>query len=296
MVRIALAYSFSAAQKLPSDCSKWLTIHQNLRSVIVTNSIIDLIFALSMGRLEQLRILLVQIRQDAHLLPAEREEFVELSQLREDQITTLDVFQQPDFAPNLVNQYDALMIGGLSDDDSEQIALPDIFDPFIKPLMALMQRAIDCKIPSLLSCGGFMLASELVGARVVIDRAQAELGMYDIWLTPTALHDPLFRGFPASFRAVSGHIKSTIDLPNSCHRLAYSEKCQIHGFKVADAPFYAFQFHPEISCEDLVARVGPYREKYFPSKEAYLEFIKMSGSTDIANSMVHRFVQLVADE
>ena len=230
------------------------------------------------------------------MLPAERHEFVKLSQLQEDQITTLDVFRHPEFAPDLVDQYDALLIGGLSDDDSEQIALPDAFDPFIQQLMALMQRAIDRKIPSLLSCGGFMLASELVGARVVIDPAQAELGMYDITLTPAALQDPLFAGFPSSFHAVSGHIKSTVDLPESCFRLAYSERCQTHGFKVTLAPFYAFQFHPEISCENLVARVSAYREKYFDSEEAYLEFIQMSGSTEIANSMVRRFVELVAEE
>ncbi len=249
-----------------------------------------------MGQLETLSILLVQIRRDTHMLPAERHEFVKLSQLQEDQITSLDVFRHPDFAPDLVDQYDALMIGGLSDDDCEKIALPDFFDPFIDSLMALMQRAIDRRIPSLLSCGGFMLASELVGARVVIDPDQAELGMYDITLTPAALQDPLFVGFPSSFHAVSGHIKSTVDLPEACIRLAYSERCHVHGFKVAYAPFYAFQFHPEISCENLVARVSAYKEKYFDTEAAYLEFIQMSASTEVANSMVSRFVELVAEE
>ncbi len=247
-----------------------------------------------MGNLETLKILLIQIRRDEDMLPAERNEFVRLSQLRANQIFTLDVFRNPDFSAHLIDGYDALMIGGLSDDDSDQIELPSFFDPFLDNLRTLMQRAIDRRIPSLLSCGGFMLASDLVGAKVVIDPLQAELGMYDIMLTPAAIQDPLFRDFPFSFRAVSGHIKSTIDLPSNCIRTAYSAKCKIHGFKIIDAPFYAFQFHPEISCENLVARVSAYREKYFDSEERYQKFIEMSDSTEIANSIITRFVRLVA--
>lgn len=241
---------------------------------------------------KRLRILLVQIRKDEYMIPAERQGFVKYSGLKEHQFTTLDVFRNPDFPVKIIDDFDMLMIGGLSDDQSDSLELPESFSPFLGNLNNLMLRAINRKVPSLLSCGGFMLASMLLGARVVIDPDQAELEVVDISLTSFAKKDPLFRGFPSIFKAVSGHIKSTIDLPDNCIHLAFSERCQIHGFKVSGSPFYAFQFHPEINCEDLKARVRAYKDKYFQSENAYFDFISMSYDTTITNSIMKRFVEL----
>jgi len=245
--------------------------------------------------MSSLKILLVQIRLDQSVLPAERQEFVHFSGLNEEQIITLDVFQTPNFKPDILDGYDALMIGGLSDDLSDQIELPASFDPFLENLNGLMLRAIDHKIPSLLSCGGFMLASLLLGARVVIDPEQFEVGIFQISLTKEGQEDPLFKDFPGQFDAVSGHHKSTIDLPSNCIRLAFSERCGVHGFKIAEVPFYAFQFHPEISCPNLKARLEAYKDKYFDTEEEYLAFIHMTHSTEVANSIITRFVRLVAE-
>jgi len=242
---------------------------------------------------QSLKILLVQIRKDRSMTEAERSEFILFSGLHESQFLTLDVFRNPDFTVDLLEQVDALMIGGLSDDDNDQIALPDSFTPFITNLNNLMSRAIELKIPSLLSCGGFMLASMLLGAKVVVDPTQKELDVVDIYLTDEAETDKLFRDFPGNFKAVSGHIKSSIDLPESCIHLAYSTRCQVHGFRVKDAPFYAFQFHPEVTCQDLKARVVAYKDKYFESEKAYQDFINKNCDTSVANSIVRRFVEMV---
>jgi len=237
-----------------------------------------------------IKILLIQIRSDADLIPAEREEFVKFSGLREEQIVTLDVFRNPYFKPGIIDDFDALMIGGLSDDDSTKIKLPDSFLPFNHSLNALIFRAIDKKIPSLLSCGGFMLASMILGAEVIIDPDKEEMGVYDIYLTAPARKDGLLGTLPPVFKAVSGHIKSTINLPESCIHMAFSDRCPIHGFKITNAPFYAFQFHPEITCPDLQSRVEAYKQKYFKSEEGYRNFINLSESTAIANSIIGKFV------
>jgi len=247
-----------------------------------------------MINLEDLKILLVQIRRDADTLPPERAEFVHFSELKEEKVYTLDVFKNPAFPVSMIDDYDALMIGGLSDDLSNDIMLPDFFEPFLANLHHLMLHAIEKKIPSLLSCGGFMLASSMLGASVVIDPDQSEMGLCQITLTDAGKSDVLFQSFPPTFQAVSGHIKSTNDLPRECVHLASSERCFVHGFKVADAPFYAFQFHPEITCADLVTRVESYKDKYFATEQDYQTFIKTRGSTAIANSIITRFVRLVA--
>lgn len=246
-----------------------------------------------MKPIEDIQILLIQIRLELSMIGPERNSFIELSPLSQDQWHTLDVFRNPDFDPSILDKYDAFMIGGLSDDHSDSIQLPENFSPWIDNLYNLMAYAIKIKKPGMLSCGGFMLASEMLGSEIVIDPAQQELGVYSLSLTSYALKDPLFKGFPTSFKAVSGHIKTTNTLPQNCYLLASSERCAIHGFKVKKAPFYAFQFHPEIKCEDLKIRVELYKEKYFDSEVTYQKFIALMANTEIANSLVSRFIRLV---
>lgn len=229
------------------------------------------------------------------MIAPERAGFVGLSGLEERQFTTLDVFRQPQFSPSMLDDYDALLIGGLSDDPSDSVELPRGRFPFIDNLQAMIRYAIQVKKPSLLSCGGFMVASEVLGASIIIDPGRAELGVYSIHLTEAARRDSLFIGFPPSFKAVSGHIKSTFDTPPGCLLLASSERCPVHAFKAKKAPFYAFQFHPEIRCEQLQARVVRYRDKYFKSNTEYERFIALMDDTSWANRIVRRFVDLVAE-
>ena len=137
-----------------------------------------------------------------------------------------------------------------------------------------------------------MIASEVLGGEVVIDPAREELGVYPICLTADGLADPLFAGFSNCFDAVSGHIKSTLETPPGCVLLASSRRCPVHAFRLKKAPFYAFQFHPEIQCEVLRARVERYKDKYFDSEEAYAKFISLMNDTTLANSIIRRFVVL----
>ena len=243
----------------------------------------------------KLQILLVQIRKDPSMLAAERRGFVQLSGLEDDQFTLLDVFRQTTFPPSILDDYDAMIIGGLSDDPSDQIGIsPEVF-PFIESLHALIRYAIQIRKPALLSCGGFMIASVTLGGKVVLDKKRAELGVYDLLLTQEAQSDPLFKNFPNHFKAVSGHQKSTLFTPPNCILLASTDRCPIHAFRVRGAPFYAFQFHPEISCEELEARVEGYKDKYFPSDQEYQDFIALMDDTSLANSIVSRFVELVEE-
>ena len=240
-----------------------------------------------------LRILLIQIRKDPFALPAEKAGFVSLSGLSDHNFVVLDVFREPDFTSAILDDFDAFMIGGLSDDPSDSLEIPEYFNPWIDNLFALMKYAIKIKKPGLLSCGGFMLASIMLGAEVLIDPDQQELGIYDIFLTDEAQKDPLFAQFPSSFKAVSGHIKTTNTVPERCSLLAYSRRCGVHGIKVIGAPFYAFQFHPEVRCADLQARIKLYKEKYFDKEEAYQQFIDLMDDTSDANRMISKFVELV---
>lgn len=238
-------------------------------------------------------ILLIQIRKDPTALLSEKEGFVRLSGLTHLHFDTLDVYREPNFHPTIISQYDAIIIGGMSDDPDDAIELDVTQFPFIPALKDLIQHAIQYQIPSLLSCGGFMIASLALGGTVSKDPLREELGVYPITLTAEAQNDPLFQYIPATFSAVSGHKKSTVSLPPDCVLLASSERCPIHAFKISDAPFYAFQFHPEISCDMLEARVGNYKDKYFDSEQAYQEFIRLLEDTSDANKIIAEFVKMI---
>lgn len=242
---------------------------------------------------ESLNVLLIQMRKDPAMLLPERAGFLRFSGLAAHQVDSLDVFRSPHFSPQILSAYDMLWVGGLSDDPSDRVGLSAADFPFLPALTELIHYAIDSRLPALLSCGGFMIASQILGAEVAIAPQHAELGIYDIHLTQEALTDPLFAGFPTPFKGVCGHIKSTLRLPEDCVRLMYSARCPIHAFKVKHAPFYAFQFHPEIACEELEARVSAYKGKYFASEEAYQAFIHLMDNTDTANSILRRFVDWV---
>ncbi len=239
-----------------------------------------------------LKVLLVQIRKDMDMLAPEQAGFIGLSGLESHQFSILDVYRQPDFQPDIIDDFQLLFIGGLSDDPSNTVDFPIEAFPFIDNLRALIRRAAALGKASLLSCGGFMIASEVLGGRVVIDPEREELGVYPICLTTDGLADPLFAGFPKCFDAISGHIKSTLETPPGCVLLASSQRCPVHAFRLEKAPFYAFQFHPEIRCEVLRARVERYKGKYFDSEEAYEKFISLMNDTTLANSIIRRFVEL----
>jgi len=238
-------------------------------------------------------ILLVQIREDPEALKPERKSFVELSGLTDEHFHTLDVYRKPFFDPQIIDSYDAMIIGGMSDDPSDTLELSEDQFPFMASLNALIGYAIQIRKPSLLSCGGFMIASAALGGEIAIVPEYNELGVYDIHLTREGKHDILFRDYPASFPAVSGHIKSTIRLPRDCVLLASSDRCPIHAFKAINAPFYAFQFHPEIRCEELEDRVRTYKHKYFDDDAAYEKFISLLEDTSDANLIIRSFVNLI---
>ncbi|HEY9616639.1 MAG TPA: type 1 glutamine amidotransferase, partial [Microcoleaceae cyanobacterium] len=190
----------------------------------------------------QLRILLMQIRDDEATRLEEFDEFVRYSDLTPEQFTVLDVFKTPDFAPEYIHGYDALFVGGSSD---ASVIQPEIYG-FVESAKQLLAYCLQQRIPVFASCFGFQAAVEALGGKVILDKANMEMGTYPLWLTEAAATDLLFHDVPNGFWAVSGHKERAVSLPEGAILLAYSDRCPYHAFKMADQPFYGFQFHPEL--------------------------------------------------
>ena len=239
------------------------------------------------------KFLLVHMRKDPEVCLPEYAQFIKHTGLPEHQLDAVNLYATPNWDVSKLKEYRAFLVGGLSDDPSDRIEVTVEIYPFIETLRALLNEAIRIKVPGMLSCGGFMLASELLGGRLTLDEEYREMGIVTVSKTENASSDPLLGPMPGSFAIVSGHLKSTIALPSDATLLLSSGNCPIHAFKLNDSPIYAFQGHPEMTKAELKIRVLPYKEKYFKSEKDYLDFISSEGDTSAINGVLKRFVELV---
>lgn len=236
-----------------------------------------------------LKILLMQIRDDKVTQQEELDEFIRYGKLNKDQIDVLDVFKTPNFDVSVINGYDALFVGGSSD---ASVMLPDKYI-FVDNCKKLINYCFDNNIATFASCFGFQLAVEALGSEVYLDKEKMEMGTYQISLTEQASSDILFCDIPDGFMAVSGHKEHAKNLPKGAILLAYSELCPYHAITFKDKPFYAFQFHPEVDRRDLINRITRYRDRYLDKNNALQNIIDNSKETTEANSLISKFIDKV---
>ena len=237
----------------------------------------------------QLKILLLQVRDDQDTCLEELDEFVRYSGLNLEQFTVLNAFAPPQFQPDCVDRYDALFIGGSSD---ASVIQPDRY-PFVKDIKQLLLHCLNQSIPVFASCFGFQAAVEALGGQIIVDEPNMEMGTYPIRLTAAAAQDPLLHDVPDGFWAVSGHKERAIVLPEAAILLAYTDRCPYHAFRMAGKPFYGFQFHPEIDPIDLAARITRYQQRYLDSPETLAEILSDLQDTAIANQLIQKFVDRI---
>ena len=237
----------------------------------------------------QLKILLLQIRDDAETCQEEFDEFVRYSHLAASQFTVLNTFVTPAFDVTCIDGYHALFVGGSSD---ASVTQPEQY-PFVYPVKRLLVHCLKQSIPVFASCFGFQAAIEALGGQVALDVANMEMGTYPLQLTEAAAMDILFHDVPNVFWAVSGHKERALSLPDGAILLAYSERCPHHAFRIKDKPFYGFQFHPEIDPTDLKVRITRYHDRYLDSAEALTAILEGLQATPIANQLIEKFVDRI---
>jgi GMP synthase (glutamine-hydrolysing) len=219
----------------------------------------------------------------------ELDEFVRYSGLEPKQFTVLNAFATPQFQAAGMEGYDALFVGGSSD---ASVTQPDRY-PFVDSIKSLLLHCLEQSIPVFASCFGFQAGVEALGGRVMVDEPNMEMGTYVIHLTAAAAHDPLLYDLPQQFWAVSGHKERAIVLPEAAILLAYSDRCPYHAFRIADKPFYGFQFHPEIDPPDLTARITRYQDRYLKGEAALAGVLSNLQDTTIANQLICKFVDRI---
>jgi GMP synthase (glutamine-hydrolysing) len=121
--------------------------------------------------------------------------------------------------------------------------------PGLAAELALIERAVDARIPLLGICLGAQLIAKAIGARVYRN-PEKEIGWAPVHFTGAGQADPLFRDTPSPSVFFHWH-GETFDLPAGARWLAYSDKCRHQAFCFAEN-VYGIQFHPEITAEMIV--------------------------------------------
>lgn len=237
---------------------------------------------------ENLRVLLLQIRDGGQVRQEELNSFAEYCGLSLHQIDVLNVFDTPNFSETAADDYDALLVGGASE---ANVLLPDEY-PFVKDCVKLLAHCADIGKPVFASCFGFQLAVLALGGDILHKESDFEMGTIPISLEYSVWQDPIFRDTPDNFYAVSVHKQYAKDLPSSCVSLAYTEQCA-HAFRVKDKPFWAFQFHPEVDKKTLVERLTFYKEKYTDGDDHLDNVLNNAQETPQSNALMAKFVERI---
>lgn len=214
--------------------------------------------------------------------------FAERLGVPESNIRVADLLRDP-LDADLLSGADALLVGGSG--DYSVLDPPPEIRRFIDFLVEQAERGF----PTFASCFGFQALALGLGGEVVRDPANAEVGSYTLSTLPDAATDPLFSAMPETFTAQLGHQDRASSLGSRLVPLARSERVSLQAFRVAGAPIYATQFHPEMTWLDNRRRLERYMKKYgvglFGPEEAQRRLDSHRPSPE-ANALLPRFVRL----
>ena len=234
------------------------------------------------------KLLLLQIRDAQRVRQEEYDSFVRFGGLDSAQLDIHNVFDNPEFGPELLAGYDGLIVGGASE---ASVMEPERY-PFVPESIELLRHCIDIGFPVFASCFGFQLAVLALGGTIIHDEKDFEMGSLPIGLTPAATDDLLMHDVPDGFHAIAVHRDRSVECPPRSIELARTQPC-CHAFRVIDKPFWAFQFHPEVDKATLIERLTIFKAEYTDGDDHLDRVLSAAVETPYSNDLVRKFVERV---
>lgn len=134
----------------------------------------------------------------------------------------------------------AVLLGGpMSVHDRERY-------PYLEEIARLSGDLLRFRLPTLGICLGAQFLALAQGSRVYKSRV-AEIGFYEVELTPSGRQDPLFRGIASRFTVFQWH-EDTFELPEGATLLATAHDCRNQVIRCFPRQ-YGLQFHIELTQE-----------------------------------------------
>lgn len=236
-----------------------------------------------MKKRQDMKFVLLQYRKNVDVKKEELESFRKFSKLKKGQIQVINLFDRPVFPLEKLKNYDGVFFGGTSE--------TSVFkkDQKLETSINAIHFLIKHKIPTFASCFGFQLAVVAFGGEVLHQQENFEMGTYPIYHVTPSTKDPLISCIDDPFYGVSVHKQKVVNLPKPFIGLARTKECW-HVIKVKDAPFWGFQFHPEVDHKILSERLTKYAHLYTRDKDHLNEILSVIHPTDDANSLCKLFV------
>ena len=203
------------------------------------------------------RFLLLQAREPGDgSARHEVESFVRSLGVSADAVVPWDLLSgAPD--PATLEDVDILLVGG-----SGAFSVLDSHPWLFEFLGFLEQTVVGERFPTFASCFGFQALVVAGGGEVIRDVDNAELGTFDIHLTPAGDADALVGPYSPGFKGQLGHKDRAARLPAGCTHLAYSDRVPYQAFRIDGAPIFATQFHPELDRDGNAFRCRAYASIY----------------------------------
>jgi GMP synthase (glutamine-hydrolysing) len=236
----------------------------------------------------QLRLALIQVREDHVPLRQEQGCFIERCRVARRQFTFFNVVDNPVIRLADVESAHAVIIGGAGAYSVTEN------HPFTEPLRDVVLELIQRDRPVFGSCWGHQFLAAVTGGKVIEDEDRTEIGSTRIGLTSEGRADPLFEGFPESFFVQLGHKDRVSELADGWVDLAVSELCPNQAIRLSGKPVYGTQFHSEMNEDRLRERLEVYVDSYVPDREKFLQIIRALRPSIEADGLMRRFLELYA--
>ena len=128
---------------------------------------------------------------------------------------------------------------------------PDCNEPWVEQELKLLLEADTKQIPVFGICLGSQLLARALGGDLA-PCSNAEMGWYQLKLSPEGREDVLFAGQPWEGIQFQWHHWEVSTLPDGATILASNENCEIQAWKKG-LNTYAVQFHPECKRDTISA-------------------------------------------
>ena len=207
---------------------------------------------MSNPKAEPVRCLLLQVRDpDDPMGPHEIASFQRIMASIPARIAVFDLLDRPLLDRDL-DGVDLVLMGGSGSYSATST------EPWLETALDSLRLVHASRVPAFASCWGFQGMAAAMGGEVVRDRSRAEVGTYEVELTPAGRTDPVFAYLGSRFKAQLGHEDLVATLPPRTTLLASSARVSHQAYRFEDAPIYCTQFHPELDAAGLRSRLRGY--------------------------------------
>lgn len=232
------------------------------------------------------QFLLLQARVAGDPMGAhEHQCFVDTLGVTPERVLSHDLLVAPPTAEDLRGA-DALLVGG----SGEFSVLDDV--PSLHAFFDFLTNVVIAQgFPTFASCFGFQALVVAGGGKVVLDKANTEVGTFRVDVNEAGQGDSLMAPLAPTFQAQLGHKDRADRLPAGMVNLAHSERAPYQALRVDGLPVFATQFHPELNKDTNRARYLRYWDEYGGGDPDDDPVLKSLDDSPEASALLPRWVQ-----